>query len=320
MTNALCSEAVIPSFGELSPADCERILQNHLVGRLAFTLHDRVNVLPVHYKYSGGWLYGRSAPGGKLLQILRNRWVAFEVDEQQGLFDWQSVVAHGALYIIEPQRSNQERAVYDCALEILRELIPETLDIGDPVPFRNQFFRIHVAELSGRFCMSHGGSAAPPRESCTSIDTADAAADTTLREQVVAVTAPFVHGAPSSLHIDVSDGVVVLGGAVSDPRDRSALEAAVVKLPGVHAVVQQLETNSGDSELGPAEVATRALRALRSPPLPADSDVTVVVDHGWLRVEGSVKSPKERDEIRRRLEYVPGARGFVDRVSVDTVS
>lgn len=319
MTNAVRSEAVLPAFGELSPAECERLLQNHLVGRLAFTLHDRVNVLPVHYRYSGGWIYGRSAPGGKLLQILRNRWVAFEVDEQKGLFDWQSVVAHGALYVIEPERSVQERAVYDRALEILRELIPETLDVGDPVPFRNQLFRIHVAELTGRFSVSHGGSALPPTDNHIP-DAADAIADTSLREQVLAVTAPFVNGEGSSLHIDVYDGVIVLGGSVRDAHDRAAMESAVVRLPGLHALVQQLETRSPDSELGPAEVAARALKALRTPGLPEGSDVTVVIDHGWIRVEGSVKSQAAHDDIRRRLESVPGARGFVDRVSVETVT
>lgn len=308
---------MIPSFGELSPAECEGVLQRNNVGRLAFSLHDRVNVVPVHYVYSGGWLYGRTGPRGKLLQILRNRWVAFEVDQHDGLFDWQSVIVHGALYLIEPQRSPHDRAVYDRALEVLRDLIPETLEIGDPVPFRNRLFRIHVAEISGRFSVSQGGDAVAPTEGVVEFDSADASADESLQEKVLKATAPFIRAPGVAMHVEVQDGVVVLGGTVADSRARSAIEASVVQIPGVHALVQQLEAGGlRSAELGPREIAASAIRALNSSPLPAGSNVTIVVDHGWLRIEGSISSPKARDEIRRRVENIPGTRGFVDRMIV----
>lgn len=314
--NAEHLDSELPSFGELSPAQCEAVLRLHSVGRLAFTLHDRVNVLPVHYAYAGGWLYGRSAPGGKLLQILRNRWVAFEIDEHEGLFDWKSVVVHGALYVIEPTRSAHERAVYDRAVQLLRGLIPETLDIGDPVPFRNQLFRIHAAEITGRYSVSRGGFALPLSDS-RSEDMADATEDSTLRDRIIAAATPLVHADGSSLHVEVYDGVVVLGGAVGDPRDRTAIEDRVVQLPGLHALVQQIETRSSSGAvLGPAEIAMKALRSLRSAPLPAATNVTVVVDHGWLRAEGTVPSAQVKEEIRRRVENIPGVRGFVDRTRI----
>lgn len=287
-----------------------------MVGRLAFALHDRVNVVPVHYAYSGGWLYGRSAPGGKFLKILRNRWVAFEVDEHKELFDWRSVVVHGALYVIEPRRDAHQRAVYDRAVELLRGLIPETLDIGDPVPFRNQLFRIHASEVSGRYSISHEGIELAPAES-PAPDSADASADAALRNEILAAAAPSIHGDRSALHVEVYDGVAVLAGTVGDSRDRAAIEGAVVRLPGLHALVQQLETRApSGAVLGPAETAMKALQSLRSPALPAGSNVTVVVDHGWLRVEGRVASQRARDEVRRRVEDIPGIHGFVDRTVI----
>jgi len=52
----------------------------------------------------------------------------------------------------------------------------------------------------------------------------------------------------------------------------------------VHALVQQLETGGPRaSELSPVEIAVRAIRSLNASPLPAGSNVTIVVDHGWLR-------------------------------------
>ena len=44
--------------------ECEDILARNTVGRLAFALQDRVSVLPVHYVYEDGWIYGRTSAGG----------------------------------------------------------------------------------------------------------------------------------------------------------------------------------------------------------------------------------------------------------------
>lgn len=311
------SESPIPTFGILSPAECENILRKHNVGRLAYALHDRVNVTPVHYKYADGWLYGRSAPGGKLLIILRNRWIAFEVDENDGLFDWRSVVLHGALYVIDPDRSPKERAVYDRAIEVLRELAPSGLYEADHVPFRNLLFRIHASEVTGRFAVSYGGSAATISQP-QAADSANAEADESLRNVVLAAISPFTEGDNSSVHVDVHDSVVVLGGRVSDARTRATIEGAIVHLPGVRALVQQLETaGAGVAELAPAEIAQRAITAMNETPLPDGSNITVVVDHNWLRLEGYVSSAKARVEIRRRLENISGARGFVDRLVIE---
>ncbi len=313
----MVAESPIPSFGTLSPTECEDFLRQHKVGRLAYALHDRVNVTPIHYKYADGWLYGRSAPGGKLLAILRNRWIAFEVDEADGFFDWRSVIVRGALYVIEPDRSRHERAAYDRAVEVLRELLPATLEAADPIPFRNQLFRIHAAEMTGRFAISHGGVAHPITAS-PETDTASAEGDDALRKVVLGAIAASIGSDKLSVHVEVHDSVVVLNGRVPDARARATIEGAIVQLPGVHALVQQIETESAAAaELGPAEIARCAISALQDAPLPDGSNVTVVVDHNWLRVEGYVRSAKAREEIRRRLENISGARGFVDRLAIE---
>jgi Predicted periplasmic or secreted lipoprotein len=119
------------------------------------------------------------------------------------------------------------------------------------------------------------------------------------------------------VNVEAYDGLVVLNGTVADIQARAATEGSIVRLPGVHALVQQLETKCAPGVgHGPAEIALNAIRALRSAPLPEDSNVTAVVDHGWLRLEGTVSSAKAREEIHRRLENIVGARGFVDRIVI----
>ena len=138
-----------PIFRELSRAESEAILQRNHVGRVAYTFHDRVDIEPVHYVYDAGWIYGRTAPGAKLVTIAHHPWAAFEVDEVEGLFDWRSVVVHGTVYVLanDDWSSTPESAR---AVALLRELLPSTLTNDDPTPFRTVLVRLSVSELTGR--------------------------------------------------------------------------------------------------------------------------------------------------------------------------
>ena len=139
-----------PRFRELSADECTGILARHHVGRLAFARKDRVDIEPIHYVLDAGWLYGRTQPGTKLEVLTHNRWIAFEVDEIDALFDWRSVVVKGGFYILRADGSAQEVEIYRKGVDILRRFMPETMTAKDPLPERAIVFRIHIDEMFGR--------------------------------------------------------------------------------------------------------------------------------------------------------------------------
>jgi uncharacterized protein len=145
-----------PLIRELSRDEIEQILARNNVGRIAFSLHDRVDIEPINYVFDSGWIYGRTSHGTKLATIAHHRWVAFEVDEVKDIFQWLSVVVKGAFYFIEPDTTAQQDPAFTRGVQLLRALIPETLTAHDPTPFRNTVFRVHLDEVTGR-------SAAAPR-------------------------------------------------------------------------------------------------------------------------------------------------------------
>lgn len=145
-----------PTFRELTRAECDEILSRNHVGRIAFTFHDRVDVEPITYTYAGSWLHARTSPGTKLALLRHHPWVAFEVDEVQAIFDWQSVVVHGVVHIPHADGSADDRAAHADILTHLRELVPETLGPNDPVPERIVLFRVHVDEVRGRAATTRG--------------------------------------------------------------------------------------------------------------------------------------------------------------------
>ena len=151
-------DATRPVFRSLDRSEIDEVLRRNQVGRIAFSLHDRVDVEPIHYVYDGEWVYGRTAPGEKLATLAHNHWLAFEVDEVRGVFDWRSVVGHGGFYVLDPEGAPRDREAWDHALRLLRTIVPETLTDADPAHFRTILFRIHLDEVTGR-------AAVPPTQS-----------------------------------------------------------------------------------------------------------------------------------------------------------
>jgi nitroimidazol reductase NimA-like FMN-containing flavoprotein (pyridoxamine 5'-phosphate oxidase superfamily) len=142
------------SFNELERAEIDEILSRNHVGRIGYIGDNRVEILPINYVYANGWIYGRTSGREKVQHLRPHWWVAFEVDEVDGLFDWRSVVVHGGFYPMEesgPPDARERRAE---ALEALRRLLPETFLADDPVPFRTIVFGIAVQEVTGRSATS----------------------------------------------------------------------------------------------------------------------------------------------------------------------
>lgn len=295
----------------------EEILARNTVGRIAFALQDRVSVVPVHYVYEGGWIYGRTAAGGKLRDILRNRRIAFEVDEHSDVFEWRSVVVRGPLYLIEPGTLPSDRRTYAKAVSLIRRLVPSAMTDSDPVPFRDQLFRIRAVEISGRSSEPAGGEKLLSRAKTPVRDICEADSDSILGQFVENALAKLSVSRGSQIRVDAFDGVIVLTGTVEDAAERNAVEAAVLSVPAVQAVVQQLETVfPPQQQPTPAEIARDAIRQLRQSPRVADPGIKVVAEHGWLRLEGVANSRCTRDDAVRRLRGVKGSRGVIDKLRV----
>ncbi len=137
-------------FRELSREEIEAVLLRNKVGRMAFSLHDQVDIQPIHYIYEGGWLYGRTPEGDKISTLKHNQWIAFEVDEITDLFDWRSIVIHGSFWILNPRGSPRAEELWTQACEPVSRIVPGALTQNDAVPFRHTLFRIAVSDVRGR--------------------------------------------------------------------------------------------------------------------------------------------------------------------------
>ena len=141
-----------PVFRDLTPHEAAELLARHHVGRIAYSFHDRVDIEPISYLFADGAIYMRTAPGSKLATIAHAPWVAFEVDEVHGPFDWQSVVAHGTVYVLRQNGPPNERTIFRQAVDRLRTIMPDALSDDDPTPERRVILKLHLDTLTGRQC------------------------------------------------------------------------------------------------------------------------------------------------------------------------
>jgi nitroimidazol reductase NimA-like FMN-containing flavoprotein (pyridoxamine 5'-phosphate oxidase superfamily) len=137
-----------PHIRDLTQEESMAVLGAHNVGRIAFTLHDRVDIAPVNYVSDGQWIFGRTSAGAKLGMLLHNPWCAFETDVIGGLFDWTSIVVKGTFSLLDPAGGSPD--TYATAERLLAQLVDGTFTEHDPAPRRNIVFGIFVREISGR--------------------------------------------------------------------------------------------------------------------------------------------------------------------------
>jgi nitroimidazol reductase NimA-like FMN-containing flavoprotein (pyridoxamine 5'-phosphate oxidase superfamily) len=86
---------------ELTERECWEYLAQHDFGRIAVNVRGTPSVFPVGYSVVPGGILVRTRPGSKLLAILLDSRIAFEVDERTDLDGW-SVLVTGEAEEVDP--------------------------------------------------------------------------------------------------------------------------------------------------------------------------------------------------------------------------
>lgn len=121
---------------DLSERDCWELLAKARYGRLAYHLAGEVHIVPINYltQTATRSLIFRTAEGSKLLGVVMDHDVAFEIDDVVGEAAW-SVVARGRATLLE---GDAVRATED---------LPLITWVGE---HKHHVVSVEVTEVTGR--------------------------------------------------------------------------------------------------------------------------------------------------------------------------
>lgn len=115
----------------------------------------------------------------------------------------------------------------------------------------------------------------------------------------------------------VSNGVVTLRGWVDSGEKRRVAVAAVKRVGGVIAIAVELALPYPGTTPGPdTDIAQAIARYLRSDTPVPEGTVMVLVQAGWVTLEGEVELPFHRMSVESGLSQLGGVRGVTNLIAV----
>jgi osmotically-inducible protein OsmY len=125
---------------------------------------------------------------------------------------------------------------------------------------------------------------------------------------------------PTKIGVGVQDGVVTLSGSVASYFEKWAAERAAKRVYGVMALAVELDVVLPDSaERTDADIARAAESALEwTVSVPSDR-IRVIVEHGWLTLQGEVDSDRQRSYAEAAVRGLIGLKGILNDIAVQPV-
>lgn len=117
--------------------------------------------------------------------------------------------------------------------------------------------------------------------------------------------------------VAVKDGVVTLTGHVPSYAEKWAAEKAAKRVYGVKAVANELDVKlPGSSTRTDEDIAIACVQALKSNILVPDDRIKVIVNGGWVELEGEVEWNYEKNAAENSVRYLTGVKGVTNMIKV----
>jgi osmotically-inducible protein OsmY len=119
------------------------------------------------------------------------------------------------------------------------------------------------------------------------------------------------------IHVSAASGIVTLSGRVLTLSDKLTAGALAARIDGVKAVANDLALRFVTAAMPTStDIARTALAALGWNILVPKNAITIVVDDGWLTLEGLVDWHYQKHLAGREVRGVTGVRGITNNIVV----
>jgi osmotically-inducible protein OsmY len=117
--------------------------------------------------------------------------------------------------------------------------------------------------------------------------------------------------------VAVKEGVVTLTGHVPSYAEKYAAEKAAKRVYGVKAVANELDVKlPGSSKRTDEDIAQACVNALKSNYSVPQDKIKVVVNSGWVTLEGEVEWQYQKEAAESAVRYLTGVTGVSNLITI----
>jgi osmotically-inducible protein OsmY len=121
----------------------------------------------------------------------------------------------------------------------------------------------------------------------------------------------------TDIAVAVKNGVVTLSGFVRSYSEKIDAEAAAKRVDSVMGLANDLEVRPPTADQRPdPELAREAVAAIKSQLPFSWHQVKVVVDKGWVTLEGQVEWNHQREGAERAVRRIKGIKGVINTIQL----
>ncbi len=121
----------------------------------------------------------------------------------------------------------------------------------------------------------------------------------------------------TEIGVCVKDQVVTLTGHVPSLRRKKAAEETVKRTYGVKAIANEIQVDlPGINNPNDSTIAHSAVEAIESDPSLPCERIVVLVEDGWVTLEGEVDWQHQKDSVENHLTPIKGVRGIINLLLV----
>ena len=121
----------------------------------------------------------------------------------------------------------------------------------------------------------------------------------------------------ADIGVAAKEGVVTLTGFVRSYPEKQSAERAAKRVAGVKAVAEEIEIRlAGIHERTDSDIAKSAIAALAWNVIVPRDSVKVMVEHGWVTLEGEVGWQYQKMAAEDSVRNLPGVKGVANLVQI----
>jgi osmotically-inducible protein OsmY len=122
----------------------------------------------------------------------------------------------------------------------------------------------------------------------------------------------------AEIGVTARDGIVTLAGAVKSYSEKMTAERVTKRVQGVKAIANDIEVRlPGTAERTDSDIARAAVDALRWKTLVPDDRIKILVNKGWVTLEGDLDWQYQKQAVFEAVHHLVGVKGVTNLIALN---